>query len=319
MSFCYKIIQQGLKFTSVFIFLSVIPINTTATGLSDDQLQNSVNAVLGIMGFSVVPDVTSGTLSIDNKTTSNPEIFITNLAGGATMSKSFPLYLEGGFAYSRYNPEYIIGGSSKQTKIKLKWNSVLLSGGVGWDFPIADNWVIRPIFNVSLGTVRSDLSIAGLVLENITGIDLEFLDNGKMNAYGLGGSLMLDYEDYTPERDIDFEWRYSNIQLNSFDTRSDAVSGTSISESSSLYGRWRAPTGITMLQRPLRYVLEAAHTTYLGDQRGILGFNNLTSLGVGIELDSTAYNIIVTRTRLVGRYMFGHNVTGFSIGLAMSF
>jgi len=319
MPFYYKITQQKLKFASAFIFLSFMSVNAMAVGLDDEQLQKSVNAVLGIMGFSVVPDVTSGTLSISNATTSNPEIYITNFAGGATMSKTFPLYLEGGFAYSRYNPEYITGESSKQTILKLKWNSILLSGGAGWDFSIADKWVLRPIFNFSLGMMRSDLSIASHVLGNITGIDLEFLDNGKMNTYGLGGSLMLDYEDYSPERDIDFEWRYSNITLNSFDTPSDAVSGTSNSISSSLYARWRAPTGIKILQRPLRYVLEAAHTTYLGDQRGILGFNNLSSLGLGIELDSSAYDIIVTRTRLVGRYMFGHNVTGFTIGLAMSF
>jgi len=167
--------------------------------------------------------------------------------------------------------------------------------------------------------MRSDLSIANRFLTNTTEIDLKFLDNGQMNTYGLGGSLMIDYEDYTPERDIDFEWRYSDIQLKTFDTPSEAVSGSSNSISSSLYGRWRAPTGITILKRPLRYVLEAAHTTYLGDQRGILGFNNLSSVGLGIELDSSAYDIIVTRTRLVGRYMFGHNVSGFTIGLAMSF
>jgi hypothetical protein len=73
------------------------------------------------------------------------------------------------------------------------------------------------------------------------------------------------------------------------------------------------------LQRPLRYVLEASHTQYLGDQRGALGFDYLTSLGVGIEIDSTAYTQIITRTRLVGRYMFGNNVDGYSLGLAVSF
>lgn len=308
-------IQQSF----IVIFLLLLSFNATSHVLSDEKIQQSVNAVLGIMGFSVVPDVTSGSVSIDNNTTSNPEIFMTNLAGGATLSKSFPLYLEGGLAYSRYNPKYVVNEGPNQTNLQLKWNSILLSGGVGWDIPIAKNWVIRPIFNVSLGHMESDLSIAGRVIGEQTGINLKFLDGGRMNAYGLGGSLMLDYEDYTPERDIDLEWRYSNIQLKSFDTPS-AISGTSDSIASSLYARWRAPlAGITLLNRPVRYVLEGAHTTYLGDQRGILGFNNLSSLGLGIELDSSAYNVFVTRTRLVGRYMFGHNVSGFTIGLAMSF
>ena len=66
-------------------------------------------------------------------------------------------------------------------------------------------------------------------------------------------------------------------------------------------------------------MLEASNTQYLGSQRGVLGFNYLSSLGVGVELDSSAYNIFVTRTRLVARYMFGNNVSGTSIGLACSF
>ena len=141
-----------------------------------------------------------------------------------------------------------------------------------------------------------------------------------MIAYGLGGSLMLDLEDFKPERDIDLELRYSNIQLHSYGSTSSGATGKASAETASIYARWRAPIGgITLLDRPFRYVLEASNTQYLGSQRGILGFNYLSSLGVGIELDSSAYNIIVTRTRLVARYMFGNNVAGTSLGLACSF
>ena len=73
------------------------------------------------------------------------------------------------------------------------------------------------------------------------------------------------------------------------------------------------------MDRPLRYVLEAANTVYLGDQRGLLGFNNLSSVGVGIEFDSSKYDIMVSRTRVVARYAFGQNVRGFAVGLAVSF
>ncbi len=73
------------------------------------------------------------------------------------------------------------------------------------------------------------------------------------------------------------------------------------------------------MERPLRYVLEAANTVYLGDQRGILGINYMSSVGTGIEFDSSAYDVFVTRTRIVARYAFGENVHGFAVGLAMSF
>jgi len=39
----------------------------------------------------------------------------------------------------------------------------------------------------------------------------------------------------------------------------------------------------------------------------------------GLELDSSAHDVFITRTRLVGRYRVGNNVSGFAISLAVSF
>ena len=69
----------------------------------------------------------------------------------------------------------------------------------------------------------------------------------------------------------------------------------------------------------MRYVLETAYSHYFGDSAGVLGFNDLTSLGVGLELDSSKYPVVITRTRAMARYVFGHNVRGVSFGFAVSF
>jgi len=65
-------------------------------------------------------------------------------------------------------------------------------------------------------------------------------------------------------------------------------------------------------------VLEYAFTRYFRDPPS-LGFNNLHSIGAGLELDSSAHDIFITRTRLVGRYRFGTNVSRFGISLAVTF
>ncbi|CAD6552210.1 hypothetical protein LMG27952_05254 [Paraburkholderia hiiakae] len=51
----------------------------------------------------------------------------------------------------------------------------------------------------------------------------------------------------------------------------------------------------------------------------ILGFNQLTSLGAGIEIDTGAVTKLFSRLRMVARYAFGKDVTGASLGLALSF
>jgi hypothetical protein len=139
-----------------------------------------------------------------------------------------------------------------------------------------------------------------------------------MNAYGAGGSLMLDFEDYKPEREYDAELRYTNISINTFDS-SVAVQGSANSQSLGLWARARYPTPITLLERPLRAVLEVAHTEFLGQLRGALGFNSLSSVGTGVEIDRSASDPIFSRVRLVFRYQFGQNVRGTSVSLAASF
>ena len=240
--------------------------------------------------------------------------------GGFTISEDFPLYLEGTAGYSRYQPTDF-RDKDIDLNIPIKWNSFSLSGGIGWDFPVTENkeLKLRPIFNFSLGRVESDASLLGYYLESKTDIDLEFLHRGTMNTYGLGGSVMLDWEHYTEDYEIDVELRYNYMKLRSFKSKYSSIEGASDANIISLWTRWRAPTGVTMLNNPLRYVLEASNTTFLGKQRGALGFNYLTTIGVGFELDSSNYPVFITRTRLIYRYTFGENVSGFALGLAMSF
>jgi hypothetical protein len=279
-------------------------------------IQKRKDGILTLMGFTVFPDVTTSSLAINNSKGDDTSLQQTTFGGGFTISDNFPLYLEGTAGYSRYQPTDMI-----DIDIPLKWNSFSLSGGIGWDFPLTENkeLKLRPIFNFSLGRVESDASLLGYYLEKKTDLELEFLHRGTMNTYGLGGSVMLDWEHYREDYEIDVELRYNYMKLRSFKSEYTSIEGASNANIISLWTRWRAPTGMTMLNNPLRYVLEASNTTFLGKQRGALGFNYLTTLGAGFELDSSNYPVFITRTRLIYRYTFGDNVSGFALGLAMSF
>jgi hypothetical protein len=316
-------VTAGMAIMVIVIWIpldtSPVAAQTGAAGIIGGNIQKRASGVLALMGYTLTPDVTTGSISISNGETGNPEITMISLGGGSTISKSFPLYLEGTASFSRYDPTFAATGGGQDRRLPTKWNSLSGTAGIGWDFPLVQDIVLRPIFNFSLGHVESDLSIAGRVIGNRLDKDLKFLDNGRLNAAGVGGSLMLDYERYRPEGEIDVELRYTNIYLQSIYETSEAAEGSSNVQNLSLYSRWRAPTGLTALDRPLRYVLEFAHTQFLGDLRGALGFDWLSSLGAGFELDSSAYDVIVTRTRLLGRYQFGEGVHGWSISLAVSF
>jgi hypothetical protein len=312
---------RALFFVSLFSAARFVWADPWRLDASEQDLKRIADGLLTLMSFSTLPDITTSSLSLQNAAEDDPGLVQATLGGGFTVSRDFPLYLEGNLGWSRYDPAFVATDSSEQRRVPLRWNSLSATGGIGWDFTIdqAGEWKLRPILNFVLGRTTTDARLLGRLADAQLDQSFDIADNAKMDAYGLGGALMLDYEHYRDDYEVDLELRYTNIQLRTFGSTSTGLEGSSVSNSAGLWARWRAPTGIVLLQRPLRYVLEASHTQYLGDQRGALGFDYLTSLGVGIEIDSTAYTQIITRTRLVGRYMFGNNVHGYSLGLAVSF
>ena len=283
------------------------------------NVQKLANGIVGVMSYTVTPDVTTSSLAVNNSGTSNADLSMTQVGGGFTWSKQTPLYLEGNAAYARYDPIFVVSDGTEERQVPTRWNSFSATGGIGWDFPLSEHWVIRPIFNFTLGRVVSDLKVAKFWVENNTNVDLSFLDGGRLNAYGLGGALMLDYEKFAPEHDDDIELRYTNVELKSYGSSTLGVVGHAKSESVSLWARMRVPTGWGVVwQRPVRYVYEAASTRYLGAERE-LGLTQMSSLGFGLELDSSAFDVWATRWRALARYKFGPDMHGWSLGLAISF
>jgi len=282
------------------------------------DVQRLANGVLGVMSYTVAPDVTTSSLAISNAAIGAPGLTMQQLGGGITWSQTFPLYLEGNGAYARFDPVLTANDGTTQGVVPVEWEAVSGTGGIGWDFRLSEQWIARPILNFMLGTVASNLGIARWWLDNNSNLDLTFLNGGRMNVYGIGGSLMFEYEKAAPGVEDNFQLRYTNVQLRSYDTPNLSVAGHARAENVALWARRRVPTPWTALQRPVRWVFEGAYTDFLGDQRE-LGLKHMASLGFGIELDSSATDLWFTRWRALVRYKFGENVHGVALGLAVSF
>jgi hypothetical protein len=287
--------------------------------LINGNLQKRVDGILSFMQYTLFPDVTTSSLSISSGGTGNPDLSLVQAGGGFTLSRSFPLYLEGNASFSRYDPTFIATNGTESREVPAKWTTVTGTVGVGWDFALTPELKLRPIVNFTLGRMESDLSAAVRILEGQTDKEISFLENGRLNAVGCGGSLMLDYEHHRRNYEIDVEFRLTNIYLQSIPGTSEGVKGSELAQNLNWWSRWRAPIGLTAFHRPVRYVLEFTYSYYFGNQDDILGFNHLVSLGGGLELDVSAYPIAITRIRLMGRYRVGQNVSGWTVGLGISF
>jgi hypothetical protein len=293
------------------------------TGIPGYSLQQTADGVLGLLGYNVVPDVTASSLSISRGGQEDTGLQTTQFGLGFTVDPDFPLYLEGFLGYSRYDPRFIFSEGQKKSFLPTRWNNFSGTVGVGWDFPIIEGLVFRPILNASLGHVETDVSLLGRLLELKYDRELAFLQRGRMNAYGLGGSLMLDLSIPRPGYEIDLELRYTDIRLSTFGDTSRLVRGEAEAKTLNLWGRVRWPMDAEMFGRPLRWVVDFSHSRFFGDQVA-LGFDHLTKVGGGIEMNVGRYELGVwdfnmQSIRIVARYLFGNNVSGASVGLAVSF
>lgn len=281
------------------------------------DLSRRVNGVLQVLSFTAIPDSTAASLSINSDGSGDPRFRQSQLGGAFTVSDDVPIYLEGFVGATRYDPEFVFTSGESERRIPTRWTGVTGTVGVGYDVELIGNWVLRPIVNGMLGYVASDLRLLGFVIDGRSGGDLDFLDGGDVVAAGGGGSLMLDYEFRSDAYELDVELRFTSLHLRSFGD--DAVEGAAQGQTAAIWTRLRYPTGLHAFGAPVRTVVEGAHSSFLGANRGALGFDGLNQIGLGLEFDTADARSPVSRTRLVGRYVFGEKVSGFAVGLGVSF
>jgi hypothetical protein len=282
------------------------------------------DGMLGLMGFLVVPDMAASSIQVNRSSKEGDTgLSLTQLGSGFTVDPSFPLYMEGFLGYSRVDPRFVFSDGQTQTRLPVRWNSVSASGGLGWDVRLTEHIVLRPIVSISLGHTESDVSLLARYLDLKYDVNLRFLKGGQLNNYGYGGALVLDYSLYREGYEVDVELRYSQMLLQSF-ASSVAVRGESVPKTLGLWTRFRFPTAYEAFGRPLRSVFELSRSEFFGSEAKSLGFETMTKIGGGLEVDIGRYEIgglglYAQRVRLMGRAVFGPHVRGVSFGLGISF
>ena len=289
---------------------------TIGTGVSE-----VAGGALGVLGMSVVPNESASTLFIDSTSGDDYNYQATQFGGAFTVSDDFPLYMEGFIGASRYDPTFVFSGLTQERTIRAKWTSFAATGGLGWDIPLTDTLTLRPIGNFSLGAIVSDATIAQAIINDILGTEINFIDDGEMFAVGYGGSIMLDYEYYTPEYEIDSELRYSHIRLENIGYSRNYTVVKSDAITLGMWNRLRVPTGFHAFGGPIRGVGELAGSLLIGDQSVALQSDWLAQVGLGIEFDTAKIEWLplLTRLRITARAITGDQMYGTSIGIGVTF
>jgi hypothetical protein len=298
-------------------------------GQARAALQPRNGGVLGLMGYGAIPTASSTTLQVNRSTVGpeegDPTLTLSQFGFGFEVDETFPLWLEIYASYARYDPRAALLGEATRD-VSVRWNNFTTTLGIGWDFYLADSLYVTPILNVAGGYAASDVSLASSFLAwRRDRTEQSVLSDVQANVWGLGGALMLNYFNYSVERQIDLQARYSQMRLQTFGDSLPAARGTSTSSTLSVWGQYRWPTGIEIFRRPLRWVVTSAASAYFGDQRESMGYAWSTTVGGGIEFDVGrlqvgAMGLDVSRVQFTLNYLYAdRNITGASFGLGISF
>lgn len=285
-------------------------------------VRKNTEGALAVLGLAAVPSETASTLVLDTGSDPNRtyDFQAAQFGGGFRWSEDFPLYMEGYLGYNRYDPVLLLSDEGRTSALPLKWTSVAATGGIGWEFDLTEDLVLRPQAHIMLGRVQTDASVAAQVVANHLGLDIESFKNGGVTAGGLGGSLTLAYNKrWENDHEADLTLRHTRLYIEPIAGDKD-LAGQAEAITTSLWTRYRIPTGREAFNRPIRVVTEASLSHLPGDQGTVIREDWLGMVGLGGEIDlEETWVPWVTTTRVMMRYTRGENLRGFSIGLSASF
>jgi hypothetical protein len=288
----------------------------------DRSIEQRAAGALAVLGLSAVPSETASTLALETGRGSGDGVDFRagQLGGGLTWSETLPLYLEGYIGWNRYDPVFVFSQGAEQRRTEAKWNSFALSGGVGWDFKLSENVVLRPMALIAVGEVVSDAALGAFFIGRKLGAQTDFLIDGGLTAGGLGGALTLAYnERWANDWEVDLTLRHSNLHLEPIGGDKDVV-GSATAQTTALWSRLRVPTGYRAFDRPVRIVNEFSIGHYGGDQEELFNTPWIAQVGFGGEIDVSKTKIPwATTARAVVRYTWGEDLQGIALGLAVSF
>lgn len=283
---------------------------------------SGISRLLAFVNFTALPDISSGNLAVEAEIGEpDAELASVQLGGGATVDlDGFPLYLEGNFGAARLRADFIVDDPViGPTVLHPDWTIYVASGGIGIDFAVSAHWVARPILVAGLGRVVNSTDFDGPGSDELRAALDGLITNWETGVGFYGAAAMVEYENLADSYELSANLRLTHVEVMTLNTPSSEFDARIGVDTAKVFARLGQPTSWRLFDRPLRWLLQGGGSMFLGDQRDALGFSWLSSLGVGLEADFAETNDFVSRVRVTLSGVVGDHVSGYSIGLGISF
>jgi hypothetical protein len=281
---------------------------------SPDSSDILAKAALSALSVAALRREGATTVSVFGANGDQADFYSTSIGAGTNLLADPRLFAEFQVAYQNYDPEYLLPGTNLDL-VDVRWSSVALSGGIGWNYKLNDRLILRPMAIAALGHVFGKAIFDELLSTGDSGGLGELFDDGIF-AGGVGAALVLNYDQTFAGGDLELRARQSWLRLVPLDDAGDYdVSATA--SATNLYSSYSIPIPAS---KRLRGVVEASYTQFWGDQADTLRTPWLGTMGGGVELPTALrFGSDALYGRAVLRYVFGEGYEGLAIGLGVNF
>ncbi|WP_171236468.1 autotransporter domain-containing protein [Ruegeria sp. HKCCA6837] len=306
----------------ILAFAALSAANTTsptfAQSINPDASEAAAQAALSVLSIAATPNETLSSFSFLDASGGTKSLRSTQLRGGYKPFEN-GLYLEGLVAYQKYNPVIFFPGIATGTELDVTWSSVAATVGVGWEFPLINEWKIRPVGHLSLGQVTADAIFADFPLLGPRSNSNELID-GNLNAFGIGASLGIFREAQFGPWQVEYRFRQTFLEFNPIN-EPQAGNASASSNQTTLFSRHRYPLdNVRLFELPTQLVLDAGVVLYHGDSATVLDTDWLATAGFGLEIDTRLTGLPAVRAgRLMLNGIVAEEFSGFSIGFGLRF
>ena len=194
-----------------------------------------------------------------------------------------------------------------------------LAGG-GVTIPIDRRTMFRPLVLLGFSHVQDDAETSGVSADLIDPAAEGIYTNFEVNSLVFGGAAELRHQRrLTANSELDTHIRYSHVLVDTLSASDSSLERSNDFGVVSAGGEIDRKTGWRLFSRDLHLIGSLEGTYFpalIGDE---LGTDYLVGGGVGIEIKEDQIIRGVEGAQLFGRYIVGEDVTGYQVGLTLTF
>jgi hypothetical protein len=212
----------------------------------------------------------------------------------------------------------IVAGDPSLGDIASKWSAYSASGGLLARIRLGSGFTLEPALDVGVARLDNGASYNGIAFGLQPLLD-GILFNWHTNAWLATPSLALAWTTGNAEGRATVRGHVARSWISTFDATDPIQEFTEAANSYSVRAEYAKANAWQAFDRPLGWIAYASYAGFFGANRNALGFTSVTELGGGLETPLAPDGQRPERLRLSAGYLFGPDVTGWSVGLSLQY